>query len=120
MRYFLRIPVKITVQVLAAGCQLSYRKFYGFFYSLETRTFYAVFYYAPMTTVRGRFGLPLSVGLPFSPSVTTKESLCNQLLAQFSSNQFELCTNVTSILRCECDFEDEKKILFTNSLYLRL
>ena len=31
MRYFLRIPVKITVQVLPAGCQLSYRKFYGFF-----------------------------------------------------------------------------------------
>ena len=28
---FLRVPVKITVQVLAAGCQLSYRKFYGFF-----------------------------------------------------------------------------------------
>ena len=31
LRYLLRVPVKITVQVLAAGCQLSYRKFYGFF-----------------------------------------------------------------------------------------
>ena len=31
---FLRVPVKVTVEVLAAGCQLSYRKFYGFlFYS---------------------------------------------------------------------------------------
>ena len=28
---FLRVPVKVMVQVLAAGCQLSYRKFYGFF-----------------------------------------------------------------------------------------
>ena len=31
VRYFLRVPVKITVQVLAAGCQLSYHKFYGYF-----------------------------------------------------------------------------------------
>ena len=30
----LRVPVKITVHVLAAGCHLSYRKFYGYFYSL--------------------------------------------------------------------------------------
>ena len=28
---FLRVPVKITVHVLAAGCQLSYREFYGIF-----------------------------------------------------------------------------------------
>ena len=35
----LRVPVKITVQVLAAGCQLSYRKFYGFFYSVEVDYF---------------------------------------------------------------------------------
>ena len=34
VRYFLRVPVKITVRVLAAGCQLTYRKFYGFFYSV--------------------------------------------------------------------------------------
>ena len=29
----LRVPIQITVHVLAAGCQLSYRKFYGFFKS---------------------------------------------------------------------------------------
>ena len=29
--YILRVPVKITVHVLAAGCQSSYHKFYGFF-----------------------------------------------------------------------------------------
>ena len=34
MRDVLRAPVKITVQVLAASCHLSYRKFYGFFYSV--------------------------------------------------------------------------------------
>ena len=27
---FLRVPVKVTVHVLVAGCQLSYRKFYRF------------------------------------------------------------------------------------------
>ena len=29
---FLRVLVKVTVHVLAAGCQLFYRKFYGFFF----------------------------------------------------------------------------------------
>ena len=31
---FLRVSVKITVHVLAAGCQLSYRAFYGFFFTV--------------------------------------------------------------------------------------
>ena len=30
-RYFYGFPLNITVRVLAAGCQLSYRKFYGYF-----------------------------------------------------------------------------------------
>ena len=32
---FLQTPVKIAVHVLAAGFQLSHRKFYGFFYNAE-------------------------------------------------------------------------------------
>ena len=32
---FLVTPVKIAVHVLAAGFQLSHRKFYGFFYNVE-------------------------------------------------------------------------------------
>ena len=35
----LRVPVKIAVQVLAAGCQLSYRNFYGFFFTLHCLIF---------------------------------------------------------------------------------
>ena len=31
---FFKVPLKITVQVLVAGCQLSYCKFYDFLYSV--------------------------------------------------------------------------------------
>ena len=41
------------------------------------------FYYAPVTKVRGHYVLPLS----FLPSHI--KSLCNQLLLEFLSNQFE-------------------------------
>ena len=37
---FLRLPVKISVQVLAAGCHLSYRKFYGFFFTVQNLSVY--------------------------------------------------------------------------------
>ena len=38
---FLRVPVKITVRVLTAGCQLSYRQFYGFLYSVAGRHYWS-------------------------------------------------------------------------------
>ena len=45
VKYFLRVPVKITVQVLAAGCQLSYRTIYVFLLCKYIRQCYSTFIY---------------------------------------------------------------------------
>ena len=44
-------------------------------------------FYAPETIVRGHYVLPLSICLSVRPSHL--KSLCNRLLLEFSSNQFE-------------------------------
>ena len=66
---FLRVPVKITVQVLAAGCQLSYRIFYGFCtgYSFS---YNLVFFFSGSEQLQSTY-------------------LCAQLLLQFVMNHYE-------------------------------